>query len=104
MPIAFAFAKAPCAMCVATMLLAGFDGLVYAYDADQSSAFIGPLAARQGLRIEGDVADQVERIEVATQFLHEDVERQPLRRSDSGITSPFGIRNLNNSNLFIRGS
>ena len=36
----------PCAMCVATMLLAGFGSLVYAYDADQSSAFIGPLAAR----------------------------------------------------------
>ena len=35
----------PCAMCAAMMLMTGFEKLYYAYDASQSSAFIGPLAA-----------------------------------------------------------
>ena len=35
----------PCAMCVATMLLSNFEGLVFALDADQSRTFMGRLAA-----------------------------------------------------------
>ena len=36
----------PCSMCVATMLLAGIEKLVYAADAEDSAAFMAKLAAK----------------------------------------------------------
>ena len=39
---------------------------------------LGPLAAGERRLVEGDVADQVERVEVLAEFLGERVERQAL--------------------------
>lgn len=36
----------PCAMCVATMLISGFEKLYYAYDSGQGARFMSPLAER----------------------------------------------------------
>ena len=48
---------------------------------------LGPLAAREGLGVKGDVADQVERIEVLAKFVGDGVEGQPfgLQLLDDGL-------------------
>jgi len=48
---------------------------------------LGPLAAREGLCVEGNVADQVERIEVLAQLVGDGVEGQPfgLQLLDDGL-------------------